>query len=637
MLASWRWLRRKHLAVAVALAASLTVRIGSTTFPANQTRASELTELEGPVVKPAPQARRMKAPNGMAMGEAWWERPVSSPLNLAEQPVPITVESVVLAALQNSAQVRVYRDIPLIRETTIMEADATFDWTSFIDTRWRDISEPVGSILTTNRSRFKDHDITASGGIRRQNTFGGEVEIAQQFRHQDTNSQFFVPSNQGSSRLTLSYTQPLLRGAGRTYNTSITVLAQLDASIGWDEYSLRLQDHLVDVVSAYWDLYVARGSLLQKRRLLEGAQKIRRMLDDRKDYDATYPQITRAEALVRKVEVEVIRAENQVRNLEDELRKRVNDPTLGVPGDTASPELVTNEGPARYALPVNMMDSISTAMQHRPEVSQSIKRVKKAGVSLSVAKNELLPILNAVLQTYASGLRGESDIPGAWTDQFSVREPSYSIGLQYERPIGNRQAKARYQRRCIELRQSQSDLENTIALLQADVARAVREVDVAFREVHARNKAMSSAKDQVDSLFQQWQTGGGDGNVKSLLLDNLLDAQERLTFAEFEYLSAQARYSLALIEYKRALGLLLDNQSTSGSAGNLTEVIHSPPMQIDHLPAPLDATPVPTDVSPPSPQLQQLPPPPTPVDVSGNYSETSRGSAFQRNHSWKRK
>ncbi|MCA9197781.1 MAG: TolC family protein [Planctomycetales bacterium] len=606
-------------------------------FPANQVRASELTELEAPVIEPAPQARRMKAPNGMAMAEAWWERPISSPLNLAEQPVPITVESVVLAALQNSAQVRVYRDIPLIRETTIMEADATFDWTSFIDTRWRDISEPVGSILTTNRSRFKDHDITASGGIRRQNTFGGEVEIAQQFRHQDTNSQFFIPSNQGSSRLTLSYTQPLLRGAGRTYNTSITVLAQLDASIGWDEYSLRLQDHLVDVVSAYWDLYVARGSLLQKRRLLEGAQKIRRMLDDRKDYDATHPQITRAEALVRRVELEVIRAENQVWNLEDELRKRVNDPSLGVPGDTTSPELVTNEGPARYALPVNMMESISTAMQHRPEMSQSIKRVKKAGVSLNVAKNELLPILNAVLQTYASGLRGESDIPGAWTDQFSVREPSYSIGLQYEQPIGNRQAKARYQRRCIELRQSQSDLETTIALLQADVARAVREVDVAFRGVHAGHKAMSSARDQVNSLFQQWQTGGGDGNVKSLLLDNLLDAQERLTFAEFEYLSAQARYSLALIEYKRALGLLLENQTTSDFAGDLTEVIHSPSPQIDYRPTPLDVTPVPTDVSPPSPQIQQLPPPPTPVDVSGNYSETSRGSAFQRNHSWKRK
>ena len=48
-----------------------------------------------------------------------------------------------------------------------MEADAQFDWTGFMETRWDDISEPVGNTLTTGGpTRFNDHRWDYEAGVR---------------------------------------------------------------------------------------------------------------------------------------------------------------------------------------------------------------------------------------------------------------------------------------------------------------------------------------------------------------------------------------------------------------------------------------------------------------------------------------
>ena len=425
----------------------------------------------------------------------WWDAEVGLQSRAASQAVPVTLDSLLYSALRNSAQIRVFSDLPLIRETAISEADAAFDWTGFMDTRWDDINEPVGSTLTTGGPpRFEDQQLSGAIGLRRRNPLGGQIEVSQRFGWQQNNSVFFVPNDQGTSRLTVSYTQPLMRGRGRVYNTSLTVLAQIDTKIARDEFSRQLQSHLLEVTRAYWSLYLERAALLQKRRLLASAEVILGDLERRQSLDTVASQVVRARAAVESRRAEILRAEMAVKNAESRIRALTNDPAWGCSDDI---ELVPALMPLRHYTGADMQTAMSQAMQSRPEVNQAIKQVKAACVRMSMAKNEILPVLNMVLESYVAGLNGNSQVGGAFTDQFSEGEPSYSVGLQYEYPIWNRAARARLQRRRLEVRQLQNQFQTTAETLKLEVAVAVRELETSFREMEAKQRAMHASVAEV--------------------------------------------------------------------------------------------------------------------------------------------
>ncbi len=370
----------------------------------------------------------------------WWTSVIRGPMR-SEQPLcRITREELLVRALQHSAQIRVFSELPLIRETAIVEADAAFDWTAFLRSRWDDLSDPVGNTLTVGpgATRFLDNHWTNEAGVRKRNRYGGAVDIRQELGFQDTNSQFFQPDPQGTSRIVVGYTHPLMRGRGRIYNESLIVLAQLDTRIAQEELSRQLQAHLLEVVRAYWGLYLERGAYAQKLRSFQRAEQVLSELQGRRELDAMEVQIVSAEAEVARRASLLQRSAMAVKNAEDRIRALVNDPSLG---NAASLELIPVDEPTTALLPISMDEALATALQMRPEVNQALKQIQAACVRVNMSKNEALPMLNLVTEAYVAGLQGEGNIGRAWSDQFSRGQPSYSIGLQYERPVGNRAAR----------------------------------------------------------------------------------------------------------------------------------------------------------------------------------------------------
>jgi len=488
---------------------------------------------------------------------AWWESQVGAPTRHASH-VQVSVDQLLLSALQHSAQIKVFSDLPLIRETAITEADAAFDWTAFMESRWDDSNVPVGNTLTTGGpSRFLDQNFSQSFGARRRNTYGGQLEVSQRLGYQSNNSVFFLPNDQGNSRLTVSYTQPLMRGAGKVYNTSLTVLAQIDTKIARDEFSRQLQSHLLEVTRAYWSLYMERATLLQKQRLLSRADEILQDLERRQSLDTVNSQVVRARAAVESRRAEILRAETAVRNAESKIRALTNDPHWG---DSDACELIPSNTPFRVFTDVDMAAAMNTAMRSRPEIGQAIKQCKASCVRMNMAKNEVLPALNLILESYATGLRGDSDIGGAWTDQFSDGRPSYSAGVQYEIPIWNRAAKSRLQRRRLEVRQLQNQFRTTAETVKLEVAVAVRELRTSYQEMGAKMRSMQAAGAEVNYISERWKALGGEDRAASLMLEDLLSAQTRLADAEFGFLSSSLSYNLAQMNYKKAVGTLLQDE-----------------------------------------------------------------------------
>jgi Outer membrane efflux protein len=169
--------------------------------------------------------------------------------------------------------------------------------------------------------------------------------------------------------------------------------------------------------------------------------------------------------------------------------------------------------------------------------------------------------LNFILTSYVSGLEGDADIGGAFGDQFSAGRPTYSAGLLFEYPLGNRAAQARLKKRQLELRQITNQLALTTANVRLEVETAVREIETAHREMISHSHAIVGGEAEIEYLSNRWRLLPGDQQTAGLMLDDLLNAQERLSRSEASYVSAVVGYNLAFVHWKRSTGTLFDMQA----------------------------------------------------------------------------
>lgn len=486
----------------------------------------------------------------------WWTEHVTTPHRSDAHPQPVSLHDVLYMALLTSEQIKVSSEVPLIRETAICEAAAAFDWTRFAETYWNDTSEPVGSTLTVGGAgnRFNDHRWTGAAGARRRTSSGGEFDISQRIGWQNNNSNFFIPSNQATAQLSLGFTQPLMRGRGKSYNQSLMVLAHIDVDVAKHEFSRQLQSHLLEITRAYWALYLERATLAQRVRLYQATRGIHDQIEGRQIVDGQQTQLISARAALESRRTELIRARAAVMNAETRLRALCNHPNLG---SSEAIEIIPVDDLTFVPYDTDLENERSTAVQHRPEIAATIKEIRAASIRLNMAHNELLPQLNLVTRAYVSGLQGQSDFGQAFSDQFSRGAPSYSVGLVYELPFGNRAANARLNRRQLEVRQIQARYRSTLETINAEVDIAVRELHTAYDELGAKSRTLAAANAEAEALRSRWKMAPGLNGTASLTLESLLQAQQRITDAENSLVTSQLTYCLAIANLRRANGTLL--------------------------------------------------------------------------------
>ncbi len=482
----------------------------------------------------------------------WWQARISLPTQTTS--VAVGVDDLLQAALAHSSNIRAISIEPSIRDSYLFEEGAAFDWRSFLESGYSDKNDPVGNLLTTgnDENRLKDRTWNANGGIRRTNEQGGEVELAQRLGTQQNNTRFLSPNPQGTSRLELNYTHPLMNGAGRYYNRSRIVLAEIDSRRSRAEVMSLLQDHLLQVTESYWDLYRARSRYIQRVTLTQAAEQVLEMLTGRGELDVLNRQVLRAKAEVAKRRSEIARAATQIKNAESQLRVLVNDPAL-----MQAAELTPLVSPLLARVEVSLADSLGTALVHQPEIVQAIRTLDATSVRLGVARNELLPKLDLLMSTYVAGLEGGARSLSAWNNQFIDGRPGFSVGLLWEMPQGNRAARAREDRRRFELQQASSQFEYTVETSLTVVEIAVREVNTSYQEMVGRYHTILAAAEETAYLSDRYSLLPGVNDSATLLLEDLLAAQERQADEEAAFVDSQINYSLSLVRLRKGMGTLL--------------------------------------------------------------------------------
>jgi len=468
----------------------------------------------------------------------------------------VDVTSLVQQALVHSPQVQVLQAEPEVQQQVVQFEQAAFDWRAFLDAEYDDLNDPVGNTLTTgnNSNRFENNLVNSTGGLKRKTESGGQFEASQKFGHQYNNSIFLLPNPQATSRMELSFRQPLLSRAGTVYNQNQIVLARINANLVGDETLQEIQNHLFSVAEVYWKLYRARAEFFQRQKLLASAQNVLNTLDGRNELDTIPRQILRARAAVARAESRMQRAVTDIRNAESQLRLLVNDPAMLNSGPI---EFTPTEMPATIPSPTGLRESLQEALINRPDISQAIRQMRASGVRLGVSKSEMLPKLDFIVTTYVAGLQNRAQIADSFGNQFSQGRPGYTVGMEFEVPLGNRAAKARVEQRQWELRRAINGFRATVETSLTEVEIACREVDTSWRELLGKYEAMLAAQNEVRYLQDRFEVLPAVEESSMLLLENLLDGYERLADEESAFAQAQANYALSIIQLRRTTGMLM--------------------------------------------------------------------------------
>jgi outer membrane protein TolC len=492
----------------------------------------------------------------------WWPTLVVEPFDPTFSNESATTNELLYQALCASPRILAISQDPLISELQIIEADSEFDPAIFVRSLYEDRTDPVGNTLTTGSADefLKDNIWTGRTGIRRKLRTGGNLELAQELGFKNSNSRFFVPQDQGTATLSINYTQPLLRGAGRYYNRSQIVIAESAANISWHAFATELQSELESVLDGYWTLYLNRSVLLQKQRNVARGEQILKTLQGRQELDSLPSQIARARSSVEARRTDLANALRDVRNTETRIRQSIGDPNWLAKEQV---EILPVEHPQVHEFEVPLSQIVFTALDHRPEIREAIQRTKIAAVRYQISTNELLPELTLLFGTYASALNGDSGIEQALVRQYSDTTPGYSAGLELEIPYRNRSARSRWAQEKLQVKKIRHELDETAQGVIADAQLAHRRVRSALDTLKASYVAIEAASLDVGQQQQRWESFAlvagdvGDGNSPTTVLDQLLDSQDRLAAAELKYSQALYELQISIVALHRAAGTLL--------------------------------------------------------------------------------
>ncbi len=496
----------------------------------------------------------------------WWIRGQKNSIG-DRKGKPITIEDLYVRAIRYSTQIRVFGDLPLIRETGIQEAKGAFDTNTFLQGKFDHLNDPVGDTLTTGgASRLRQDEWSFEAGVKKKFVAGTEVSLSQNLSQTANNSIYFTPNAQSKGQLTLSIVQPLFKGAGVEYNRSIMRIARLDSDIAMREFIRQSESHLLEVTRTYWALYAARVTYLQKARLVDETARVTDELKARQKVDAQQSQLFRAESALASRRSDLVRSEAAVRNAQDRLKALTSDPNLM---DSPNVELIPGDRLILDASSVDPQAAASVALENRPEINQAFLQLRAATIREKMTRNELLPELNLVLSGSLGGLSG-GDFADGYGKQYNTGGPGYGAGIVFSFPLENNIARARLERRRLELRQQLDQLKTTIDTVLLEVQISAREVATAHRETQAKYAAVKAFTSDVDSLLARraLQTaspapGADETSQTAFYLNNLLDSQDRRSNAEEEFIRSAANYQIAIVNLERSKGRLLNYKDIS--------------------------------------------------------------------------
>jgi outer membrane protein TolC len=478
---------------------------------------------------------------------------------------------------------RAYLDLVLVNNTDIEIQRLSVETNKNAILRAYGTFDPVltGSF---NATRTKTPASDALAGANTQNTLNQPVDFS--YRQQletgttynvgfngtkfSTNSAFATFNPSLTARLTMGFTQPLLRNRGRdVVRLPITIArSRLKAA----EFTTRdqIMRLLVTAENNYWAVINARESLRVAEENLKLNDASLKRSQRELELGALSPlEIYRPQADYARAEINVSQARFRLIQAEDVLRRQIAadlDPEIRrMPIRLTEPPLPPSEEGE-----IDREAAVERGLARRPDFRASLTNLETDDLSIKQATNSLRPDLSLTGTYSASGRGGNfyqrtnvfgtsSTIvkmtPGGFSDAldqvFNFTYPVYAFGLTLRLPIRDRAATATLADALLTKRLDALRQRNLEQSIRQEILNAVSDVESSKASIKLAVVNRDLAQQALDAEQKKYELG-----VNTIYF--VLDAQQRLVEAENQLVSTTVQYRRNIVTLLRATGELLE-------------------------------------------------------------------------------
>jgi outer membrane protein TolC len=490
----------------------------------------------------------------------------TTPFAVAQQPAPaeqqtlqLSLDEAVKRALENNADIVVERYNPQLSEQSVRSALGYYD-PYLTGTYTRTSSDAKGTSAFSGGAIVNTkQDVWNLGATVPIAPTGGNVQLGFNNSRVDTNNSFSSFNPVFNSRLTLSLTQPLLRDLLIDSPRQQLRIAKKSREISDVQFHATIINTVAGVKGAYYDLIYALDNLAAAHKSQDLAKRLLNENEIRVRVGTMAPlDIVTAQAEVASREEGVIVAENAVGNAEDNLKQAIfpqNDPA------TWATRIVPTDRPTAEPVPVDVEAAVRSALENRTDVIAARKGLERSDISLSYARNQLLPDVNLVASYGVAGAGGTQlirdpalggpvvqTIPGGYGDalsEVSGRDfPTWSFGVNVGYAIPNRSAKAAAAQARISKDQALASFRRLELSVAAEVRTAARGVESGFKRVGTTQAARTLAAQRLDAEEKKFAAGMSTNFL-------VMQAQRDLATAEVAELQAIADFRKSVINFQR--------------------------------------------------------------------------------------
>jgi len=461
--------------------------------------------------------------------------------------VRLSLDDAIYRALGNNLDIRVVSYDPAVSREEMVKAAAAFDYLLFGSTRYAKNEEKSNSTAIGDITRTRDWAV----GLRKHTVTGADWTLEWGMtRTWDTGTFGRLFNTRYEPTAALQVSQPLLRGAWPEFNLAQLRVTRLNSKITDADFRAKVEETIAEVIHTYWLLIQARRELGIQEELLEETRKTHQRVRGRQIIDATRATIKQVEASVRIREAVLIRARKNILDIQDSLARLLGDPQINILNRA---EVVPTSPLVGEKVHVSATEQLLTALRCNPLLEQARLAIAAAAINVSVAKNQTLPKLNLTASTGVTGL-GRS--PGNAGDKFLTGDyVSYSLGLELEYPIGNRQRLAGLRQRKLERTKTIVSMQNIADQIAVAVQERTRQIDTTYEENLAQRAAVAAAAIQLQALED---TERIRARLTPEFLRVKLQAQETLANAKRAELQALVDYNGAMADLARTTGTILE-------------------------------------------------------------------------------
>jgi outer membrane protein TolC len=436
----------------------------------------------------------------------------------------------------------------------------------------RSATNPPQDIFGGDQTAITNENLNSVLGIQQQLPWFGASYSANWNTGRITTNNIFSSFNpQLNSSVAFNYTQPLLRN----FTIDTTRQQVLVSSKNREISDVVLRQSIAittrNVKNAYWDLVYANNNLAVQRQSLELAQRSYRDNRARVEIGTMAPlDIVQAEAEVAQREEGVILAEAAISRAEDRLRALISNPTDQP--EFWNTRLEPSDPPAYQPVTVNPEAAVRNALAARTDLAATRKQIEANDITIRYYRNQSMPDINAVVNYSAIGLAGtQFDLSNSFPpqvlgqtnrsfatalgDAFGSDFPTWSVGLQFNYPIGRSFAESNQARARLENSQAQKQLQSSELQVTTQIRDLARNVQTNGKRIEATRASRALAEKRLEAEEKKFQAG-----MSSSFL--VIQAQRDLAQARNNELAATIDYLKSVVDYETSQEAPLSGSTT---------------------------------------------------------------------------